>query len=159
MKNLLFVFLSFLFLSGTLLSQEDDKAMIQSKIQKFDPAANPTTDLNTAIEAAKVSGKRILLDVGGEWCKWCHLFDKFLVENSEIGKLFFSTFEVVKVNVSKENKNESFLSAYPKVDGYPHFFVLESDGTLLHSQNTGELEHESSYSAEKLTAFISKWKK
>ena len=159
MKYLLFVILSCVVLSGTLLSQDDEKAIVQSHIQKFDPAANPAADLNTAVEAAKVSGKRILLDVGGEWCKWCHLFDKFLVENTEIGKLFFNTFEVVKVNVSKENKNEAFLSAYPKVDGYPHFFVLESDGTFLHSQNTAELEHESSYGAEKLIAFISKWKK
>lgn len=159
MKYLLSLFLVLSFFSANMLAQEDNKEMIQSKIQKFDPAASPADDLNAAIEAAGVSGKRILLDVGGEWCKWCHLFDKFLVEQTEIGTLFFNTFEVVKVNVSKENKNEAFLSTYPKVDGYPHFFVLESDGAFLHSQNTGELEHESSYSAEKLTAFIMNWKK
>lgn len=159
MKYLFLIIVLCFFVSETVFSQEDDKAMIQSRIQKFDPAANPADDLRAVVETTQVSGKRILLDVGGEWCKWCHLFDKFLVEHTEIGKLFFNTFEVVKVNVSKENKNEAFLSAYPKVDGYPHFFILESDGTFLHSQNTAELEHESSYSAEKLNAFILNWKK
>ena len=45
----------------------------------------------------------------------------------------------MKVNVSRENENELFLSAYPTFEVYPHIYVLESDGTLLHSQDTSEL--------------------
>jgi hypothetical protein len=65
----------------------------------------------------------------------------------------------VKVNFSKENKNESFLSNYPKIEGYPHIFVLESDGAFLHSQDTGLLEKEKSYDKDKILAFLKEWKK
>ena len=76
----------------------------------------------------------------------------------EIKTLIEQYYVVVKVNFSKENKNEKFLSQYPAIEGYPHFFVLESDGKLLHSQNTGELEKDKDYDKEKFVAFLSKWK-
>jgi alcohol dehydrogenase (cytochrome c) len=43
------------------------------------------------------------------------------------------TFVVVKVNVSEQNKNESFLKAYPEYLGVPHFYVLDA--------NTGKFEN------------------
>ena len=39
--------------------------------EKFDPARNPSDDLKAAIETASKENKRIILDVGGEWCGWC----------------------------------------------------------------------------------------
>ena len=63
----------------------------------------------------------------------------------------------MKINYSEENKNEKFLSQYPKVDGYPHFFVLDKNGKLLYSQNTGLLEKEKSYDREKFMTFLKKW--
>ena len=101
--------------------------------------------------------KRIILDVGGEWCIWCHRIDAFIEQNSEIKDFLNKHFIVVKVNYSEENKNEKFLSRYPKVDGYPHFFVLDDKGKLLHSQNTGLLEKEKSYDTGKFLSFLKKW--
>ncbi|BDQ03700.1 hypothetical protein [Ignavibacterium sp.] len=37
-------------------------------IKKFDPTRNPEQDLKNAIEYAQKTNKRIILDVGGEWC-------------------------------------------------------------------------------------------
>jgi len=72
--------------------------------------------------------------------------------------LLEENFIVLKINFSKENKNENFLSQYPQVAGYPHFFVLDKDGKLLHSQNTGELEKDKDYDKDKFIAFLNKWK-
>jgi hypothetical protein len=66
-------------------------------------------------------------------------------------------FIVVKINFSKENKNEDFLSQYPQITGYPHLYVLDKDGEFLHSQNTGELEEDKGYSKEKMISFLKKW--
>jgi hypothetical protein len=63
----------------------------------------------------------------------------------------------VKINFSKENENEKFLSKYPKIPGYPHLFVLEKDGKLLHSQFTADLEEGQSYYLQKFTDFLKKW--
>ncbi|HQF43899.1 MAG TPA: thioredoxin family protein [Ignavibacteriaceae bacterium] len=125
---------------------------------KFDPNRDPFEDLKITIEKAEQSGKRIILDVGGEWCIWCHRIDAFMRNTEEVKSLLEENYIVLKVNYSKENKNEKFLSQYPAIEGYPHFFVLEKDGTLLHSQNTGELEKDKDYSKEKFVEFLNKWK-
>ncbi|GIK23503.1 MAG: thioredoxin family protein [Ignavibacteriota bacterium] len=125
---------------------------------KFDPNRDPFEDLKITIEKAEQSDKRIILDVGGEWCIWCHRIDAFMQNTDEVKSLLEENYILLKVNFSKENKNEKFLSNYPSIDGYPHFFVLEKDGTLLHSQNTGELEKDKDYSKEKFVEFLDKWK-
>jgi hypothetical protein len=62
----------------------------------------------------------------------------------------------MKVTDPGENA-ESFLSQYPGVRAYPHLFVLESDGTFLHSQGTGELEQGKSYDEEVFCKFLNDW--
>ncbi len=124
---------------------------------KFDDKRNPAEDLKSAVSDASSSSKRILLDVGGEWCIWCHRIDAFISANKEIKDYLEKHFVVVKVNYSKENKNEAFLSKYPKIPGYPHIFVLDSKGKLLHSQDTGLLEKEKSYDPEKMMTFLKTW--
>ncbi len=127
--------------------------------EKFNPKRDPFEDLKLAVEKAKKENKRIILDVGGEWCIWCHRIDNFLHSDKEIEDFLQRHYIVVKVNYSKENKNEKFLSRYPKINGYPHFFVLDSDGTFLHSQDTGLLEEGKSYSRRKVLDFLKKWAK
>ncbi len=131
--------------------------MPKSSAPKFDPKRDPFADLKVSVEDAQKSGKRILLDVGGEWCIWCHRLDSFLEANPELLKYMHDNFVVQKVNWSPDNKNEKFLSQYPKVPGYPHIFILENDGKFLFSKNTGELEKEKSYDDEKIMTFLKEW--
>jgi hypothetical protein len=49
------------------------------------------------------------------------------------------------------------FTIYPRVKGYPHLFVLERDGSLLHSQDTGELESGKGHDPEKVMAFLKRW--
>ncbi|MCX6137179.1 MAG: thioredoxin family protein [Ignavibacteriales bacterium] len=149
-----------LFLSlGTATAEIRDTT--QSQIQKFDPVRNPDHDLDSVKVLAKQSGKRILLDVGGEWCKWCQFLDSFFEQNADVARFLRRNYIVVKINFSKENKNEAFLSKYPAVAGYPHFFVLDSEGKLLHSQDTGALENGSKenpgHDHDKVLAFLKEW--
>lgn len=126
-------------------------------VKKFDPTRNPENDLKSAIEYAQRTNKRIILDVGGEWCIWCHRIDAFIDSHKEIKEFLDKHFVVVKVNYSKENKNEKFLSKYPQIPGFPHFFVLDKDGKFLHSQDTGALEKDKDYDEAKFMDFLKKW--
>ena len=60
----------------------------------------------------------------------------------------------MKVNYSSANENKEFLGQYPKNQGYPHFFVLASDGTFLHSQGTAELEEGRGYNEHLFLDFL-----
>lgn len=150
MKTVKFLFF-FLFFSTLILPQS------YKPEEKFDPTRDPNADLKVAIIDAKQNNKRIILDVGGEWCIWCHRIDDFMHTTPEVSMLLEKNYIVVKVNYSKENKNEKFLSNYPAIEGYPHFFVLEKDGKILHSQNTGDLEKDKGYDKDKFVVFLNKW--
>lgn len=113
-------------------------ALAQNKV--FDPSRDPAADLTAAEQQAMPGHKLVLLDVGGEWCIWCHIFDKASKDDPKLRDVLEKKYVVVHVNVSKENENKPFLSHYPKVDGYPHFFVLNAAGHLLISQSTSIFE-------------------
>lgn len=123
----------------------------------FDPARDAAADVAAAAAQAKREGKRVLVDVGGEWCSWCHIMDRFFAADAEARALRERAFVMVKVNYSPANRNEAFLARWPRIEGYPHLFVLAPDGTLLHSQDTGELEAGKGYDRAKFLAFLRAW--
>jgi thiol:disulfide interchange protein len=124
---------------------------------KYDPARDPEADLKLALDKAKAEHKRVLLDVGGEWCSWCHLIDHYIATRDDVREAFEASFVALKVNYSDENKNEAFIGKYGKVPGYPHFFVLEPDGKLAVSQGTSELEEGRGYNHDRMLAFAKRW--
>lgn len=126
-------------------------------VNKFNPGRDPASDLQNAIAEAQKTSKNIILDVGGEWCIWCHRIDAFIEGHEDISNFLHENYVIMKVNYSPENKNETFLSNYPKILGYPHFFVLNKEGMLLHSQDTGKLEMGKDYNAEKFMTFLKVW--
>ncbi|MBC7917483.1 MAG: thioredoxin family protein [Rhodoferax sp.] len=132
-------------------------AFAQDLPAKFDPQRDAAKDVRTATALAKAQGKRVIVDVGGEWCKWCHFLDKFIDTNADVKSALDKNFVWVKVNWSPDNKNVALLSQWPKIQGYPHLFVLDADGKLLHSQNTGDLEAAeglNTYDKPKVMAFL-----
>lgn len=124
---------------------------------KFDPTRDAAKDIADAITLAKKQNRRILLDVGGEWCPWCKKLDEFFITNADAAKILRERYIVVKVNFSPENENEAVLSKYPKIKGYPHLFVLDKTGKLLRSQDTGELETGDHHDPAKVIPFLKKW--
>ncbi len=149
------IFLSIAFVSAfffSLISVGADELP-----KKIDPKRDAGKDLSLAIKMAGEAEKNILLDVGGNWCIWCRIMDKWIKENTDVESYLHANFILLKINFSPENENKEFLSQFPKVPAYPHLFVLSSEGKLLHSQDTGLLEKDNSYNKEKFLDFLKEW--
>jgi thiol:disulfide interchange protein len=123
----------------------------------YDPTRNAAEDVREAIAEAQRAKKNILLEVGGKWCIWCRIMDEFFKKNPDLVRLRDQNYVTLKINYSPENENKEVLSRYAEVPAYPHLFVLDSNGKLLQSQYTGDLEEGKSYNREKFTAFLNKW--
>jgi thioredoxin-related protein len=123
----------------------------------YDPSRDPAADLKTAVAQAQKEHKRILLEVGGEWCPYCRLLNKTIHEDRQLLSRLESNFIVLKVNFSAEVKNEAFLSQYPKIPSYPHLFVLDADGKLLLSQTPDDFMKDDKYVPDRVLAFVEKW--
>jgi len=127
----------------------------------FDPTRDSAQDLAAAESQAQAGHKHILLDVGGNWCSWCHLLDRTLHENPALTSALEKNYIVVHVNWDPDHENQAFLSHYPKTEGYPYLLVLAADGKLLHAQPTDALEADhhlnAGYNQSAILEFLTKW--
>jgi thiol:disulfide interchange protein len=127
-------------------------------VDHYDAARNPADDLAKTVTRAKAEKKRILIQVGGDWCGWCKLMSRYIETNPKVRETIADNYLVMKVTENGDQKNAPFLSQYPSIPGYPHLFVLDSDGTFLHSQGTSELEEGHGYNETVYLAFLNQWK-
>ena len=143
-----------------LNAQGQEKAVsLESRyvpVIQYDPKRDAGSDIKNAVIEAQRTGKHVLLEVGGEWCTWCHILDRFFEQNRPLAELREKNFITVKVSYSPENKNQKVLSRYPTIPGYPHLFV-DQNGKLLHSQGTSKLESGKSYNLKGVTSFLRRW--
>jgi thioredoxin-related protein len=126
-------------------------------VTKYDPKRDAAQDIRDAAAEAKRTNRRVLLEVGGEWCSWCHHMDDFFAAHPDLTSVRDKSFVTVKINFSEENSNKEVLARYPEIAGYPHLFVLDSDGMLVHSQDTSPLEESKSYNLDRFTTFLAYW--
>jgi thiol:disulfide interchange protein len=151
--------LTIAFLAAVTAASQENAEVLPSyePVTKFDSSRDAAKDIAAAAGEAKRTGRHVLVDVGGDWCIWCKRLDAFFDEQKDVAEFLRKNYVAVKVNYSKESKNEAVLSRYPKVAGYPHLFVLDGDGKLLHSQDTGVLESGKGHDREKVLAFLKQW--
>ena len=130
-----------------------------SPAPKFDPTRDAAKDISAAVADAKRTNRRVILDVGGEWCGWCHALDRYFVEHEDLRALRDQHYVWLKVNYSPENTNAVVLGRYPGINAYPHLIVLDQDGSLVQSQDTSPLEEGPTYNYDRMKAFLLKWKR
>lgn len=149
-----------LFLPATAAAPPKDDPAKSAKyvpVTEYDPHRDAAADISGAVAEARRAKKNVLVEVGGKWCVWCRIMDDYFQRNADVRALREENYVTVKVNFSPENENKEALSKYPEIPGYPHIFVLDAEGNLLHSQFTGDLEEGKSYNHDKMVEFLRQW--
>jgi thiol:disulfide interchange protein len=140
-----------------LVAQEPKPAVPYQAVAEYDAKRNADQDLKDAIAEATKTHKRILIEVGGQWCSWCKIMDDFYVAHPPLENLRNANFVLLKVYFGPGNNNRDLLSKFPPVNSFPYIFILDEDGKLLKAKRTGELEAGRSYDLKKFTAFLNEW--
>src|SRR6266480_5569323 len=102
MMNRYTVCLITLFLSLSAQTQEKSASLAPRyvPVSKYDPGRDADSDIKSAVIETQRTKKRILLEVGGEWCIWCHILDRFFEHNPQLVELREKSFITVKINYS-----------------------------------------------------------
>lgn len=79
--------------------------------------------------------------------------------NAPIAAIIKENYLVVLIDVDKDH-NADVVTRYgnPTRFGLPVLVVLDADGTLLTTQDTGKLEQGDHHDPAKVLAFLQKWK-
>ena len=126
----------------------------------YNPRANAEKDVTLLLEKAKRENKRLLLQIGGNWCLMCYRLNAFIQTDSTLKNLVAENFISYHLNYSPENKNSAYLAKLgnPQRYGFPVLVVLSADGKPLHTQNMSLMLKGNGYDYNKLKTFLQHWR-
>ena len=108
----------------------------QEKVAIYHPEKNAFEQIKQAEITAQKEGKHVFLMIGGNWCRWCRMFDAFSKTDLSVDSAFKANYVIEHINYSKENKNDSLMQQleFPQRFGFPVFVILDAHGKRLHTQ-------------------------
>ena len=141
--------------------------MQAQSVKIYDESINPDHQISEAIAKASSEGKFVVAQLGGNWCKWCIRFAKFIESDPEIKNLVNENFEYIHVNYNPRNPEtitdkDATSAALKRLGnpirfGFPVLVVLDKDGNVIHTQDSGFLESGEGYDKEKVKRFFETW--
>jgi thioredoxin-related protein len=128
----------------------------------YDPQVDAAVDIAAALETATKEQKNVLLMFGANWCIWCHRLHETLQTDPLVAAELKENYVVVMVDVNTRNgtkRNADVNTRYgnPIQFGLPVLVVLDAEGKVLTTQETGALEDGNGHDPAKVVAFLQKW--
>jgi thiol:disulfide interchange protein len=103
---------------------------VSAPIRGYDASRDAAADIERALATATATGRRVLLIVGGDWCRDCRELDAMFAADASLAALRDRHYVTVKVFVGTENRNERVLARYPKLSWVPTLIELERNGRV-----------------------------
>ena len=101
----------------------------ESAAPLYHPETDAKAEVHDAISQAAAQHKNVMLMIGGNWCRWCIMFDKMVKDNIDVDSTLNANFIFAHINFSKENRNLDLLTqwTFPQRFGFPVFVVLNDE--------------------------------
>ena len=106
-------------------------------MQPYDEAANADDQVAAAFARAQKSHKRVLIDLGGNWCGDCIILANF-VKLPEMRRFMGAHYEEVSVDVGRFNRNLQIPARFgftKRLEGVPALLIATPDGKLVNGSN------------------------
>ena len=115
---------------------DDHKGHHDDNPRPFDETRDATLDVDAALAQAQISGKRVLLVLGGNWCHDSRgLAAKF--QDPTLAKLISENYELVWVDVGYRDRNLHVAQRFGvlQILGTPTVLILSPAGELLNADS------------------------
>ncbi|MFK8068403.1 MAG: thioredoxin family protein [Gammaproteobacteria bacterium] len=156
--KIIFLFIMLLTATSSVFGLEQNPFAIPAYSTEYSPSRDPFIDGKNALLYAEQTNRKVLIEIGGDWCQWCHILDQFINDHPIVKQALYDHFVLLKVNVSEENKNKKFMSSLPEVDGYPHVYITDTKGSIKFSGDLSPLLEKGKFSEKYFLEFFDKWK-
>jgi thiol:disulfide interchange protein len=114
-------------------SIRDFKKLPVVLMQPYDEHANADAAVAAAFARAQKSHKRVLIDLGGNWCVDCIVLANFL-KLPEMQRFMEAHYEMATVDVGRFNRNLQIPARFgvtKKLEGVPALLIATPDGKLV----------------------------
>jgi thiol-disulfide isomerase/thioredoxin len=126
----------------------------------YDDRADADAALAATIARAKASGKRVLIDLGGNWCTDCRILAA-VMELPELKPFIAKHYEVVEIDVGRMNKNMQIPAKYgvTKLAGVPTVLIVDTNGKLINATNSADLADARSMNPQGIANWLARFAK
>jgi thiol-disulfide isomerase/thioredoxin len=127
----------------------------------FDTAANADADVDAAIARARRSGKRVMIDLGGNWCADCRILSG-LMALPEMDAFLKAHYEIVDVDIGRFNKNLQIPARYgitERLAGVPAILIVTPEGKLINRDRVSAIEDARHMTPQALADWLAQWAK
>jgi len=125
----------------------------------YDTSADAENQVKAALAKAKSEGKRVLIDMGGNWCPDCVILSN-VMRLPEVAPFIATHYEVVLVDMGRFNKNMQIPKRFgvvERIEGAPALLVLDSDGKLLDAGHLTDLDTARTMQPQAIVDWLAKW--
>lgn len=124
----------------------------------FDEDADANTDVAHAFDLADASGKRVLIDLGANWCADCRILDA-IMELPEVHAFILQHFEVVHVDVGRFNRNLQIPGRFGlfRLRAIPAVIVADWDGTPVNVSYASDIAEARHMTPQEVADWLAHW--
>ncbi len=123
----------------------------------YDAPAAAHDAVDAAVRKARQSGRRLLIDFGGNWCPDCRMLAG-VMQLAPVQGWITQNFVPVSVNVDHLNANMDIAKRYGVViKAVPTVLIVTPDGKLLNPDGTLTLGNARTMSSQAVVDLLGKW--
>jgi thiol-disulfide isomerase/thioredoxin len=128
----------------------------------YDESANADAAVASAFAKARISHKRVLIDLGGNWCGDCLVLAN-LMQLPDLKPFLKAHYEIVSVDVGRFDKNLQIPTRFgitKRLEGVPSVLIVEPDGkTLVDAGHISALADARHMTPQGLADWLAQWTK
>jgi thiol-disulfide isomerase/thioredoxin len=128
-------------------------------IHPYDEGANADAVVTAAFARAKKSHKRVMLDLGGNWCPDCLALAN-VMQLPAMKKFMAAHYEVALVDVGRFDKNLQIPARFgltKRLEGVPTILVATPEGMLVNDGHVFALSNAGEMTPQALAAYLAEW--
>jgi thiol-disulfide isomerase/thioredoxin len=128
-------------------------------MQPYNEAANGDADVAAAFARAQKSHKRVLIDLGGNWCGDCIILANF-VKLPEMRRFMAAHYEEVSVDVGRFNRNLQIPARFgitKRLEGVPALLIVTPDGKLVNGTDVFATADARSMAPQAIADYLAKY--
>jgi len=125
----------------------------------YDESADADAAVAKAFAQATAAHKRVLIDLGGNWCPDCRILAG-IMELPEVKQFLDAHYVVVRVDVGRFNKNLQVPARFgitQRLEGVPSVLIADPNGTLVDGGHTAALADARSMTPQSIADWLAEW--
>lgn len=127
----------------------------------YNPDANADAVVNAAFARARKNGKRVLIDLGGNWCGDCIVLAN-IMQLPEMRAFLKAHFEIVTVDVGRFDKNLQIPARFgitQRLEGVPSVIIATADGRFVNRGHIAALADARHMTPQAIADWLAQWAK